>query len=63
MVQGRPGEPPRADTCDNGRVTVAELTAALSKYPANTQVCIQLKRAEADDFTVEFDGEWVVLEE
>lgn len=42
---------------------VAELIQALSKYPPNTQVAIVIKAGEADDFTVEFDGEWVVLEE
>ena len=45
-------------------MTVAELTHALAKYPPDTSVAISTKHGgEAEEFTVEFDGEWVVLEE
>jgi hypothetical protein len=44
-------------------VTVAELVAALAKYSPDTPVALATKRGEAEDFTVEFDGTWVVLEE
>lgn len=44
-------------------MTVAELIAALSKYTPDTPVALATKRGEAEEFTVEFDGTWVVLEE
>ena len=45
-------------------MTVDELTLLLSQYPASAPVCLVTRHVgEAEDFTVEFDGEWVVLEE